>query len=110
MRFSIADMLIVVVVLCGFLAANSIQREGHFIMRKGTVVVMDIPYTYHGYPLKACKVGENRTYWQPWGVLANLALAAAVSAAAVFAFRFVRGKFFRGKPPGENDHAASEND
>ena len=102
MRFSIADMLIVVEVLGGFLAANSIQREGHFIMRKGNRVVIDIPYTYYGYPLKACEVGENRAHWQPLGILANTVLAVAVSAAAVFAFRFVRRKFFRGKLPDES--------
>ena len=102
MRFSIADLLIVVVVLCCFLAANTIEREGHFVLRKSEVVIMDIRYTYFGFPLKAYQVGDMRSHWQPLGVLANSALTVAASAATVFVFRFVRRKNFLRNPPDES--------
>ncbi|RCS44769.1 hypothetical protein DTL42_17810 [Bremerella cremea] len=108
MRFSLADLLVVVVVLCVFLAANTIEREGRFIMRKGQLIIMDIRYTYYGFPMGAYWDDEERFYWKPLGIAGNSLLAVAACGVTVFAFRIVRRKLFPRHQPNEEPSAVED--
>ena len=98
MRFTVAEMLVIIVVVSLFAAANAFEREKVFHMRKGNRTIEMFRVTYYGFPFAAYWPEKDRDHFLPWGITLNSAIALGSSCLAVFLVRKFRQRFWRSPP------------
>ena len=100
MRFTVVDLLVVVVVVAISLSLNSVERERHVQVTKGTHVLFDFRYPYYGYPFEAYHPSE-RGGRLVIGAIGNSLITLAGTMLAIFLVRKLLQFFSRNTPPAD---------
>ena len=100
MRFTLVDLLVVIVVVSVSLALNSVEREGRLRVVQGKQVLFEILYPYYGYPFEAYVPNENGGIFTA-GTIWNWLITVAGVGLTVFLVRKVRQRPWRNTPPAD---------